>query len=154
MKNYRCHLRSLLHAYCTQNVKKSFVFNGFSLYGVQEALSSNLNTRTKSSENHLIWVIFGTFLFDYFSMGLGTISVTTYLLHTRKTALEYLDSRAVFYFTAAPSVPAPQSLHPFSSGAPGWYHPRCHLPQPLPNAPPVGTRRAQTASSRGALLSA
>ena len=36
------------------------------LNGVQEALSSNLNTRTKSSENHLIWVIFGTFLFDSF----------------------------------------------------------------------------------------
>ena len=51
---------------------------------VQEALSSNLNTRTKSSENHLIWVIFGTFLFDYFSMGLGTISITAYLLHTEK----------------------------------------------------------------------
>ena len=35
------------------------------LNGVQEALSSNLSTRTKSSENHLIWVIFGTFFFDF-----------------------------------------------------------------------------------------
>lgn len=32
-KNYRRHLRRLLHAYCTQNMKKAFIFNGFRCMG-------------------------------------------------------------------------------------------------------------------------